>query len=291
MATRLFASLVLLSALFVAACGKTPPGSVGQVTVVKAEALPGDPMDRSWNAAPIHRAKLALQDLVEPRLIEASTTEVLVQAIANGAEIAVRLEWLDPSLDDLPGAARFVDACAIQFPEVASANVPAPQMGEAGRPVRITFWRASWQATVDGRPDAITALYPRAIDQPYPAAGDPTMPESETAVQFAARYAPARARGNTMAGPRTRPVEDLVAAGPGTITPDTAGRSGGRGVRTEKGWAVVLTRPLPDGLTVVPNASRGDGTQIAFAVWQGAANEAGSRKMKTGWIPIFYGER
>jgi hypothetical protein len=42
---------------------------------------------------------------------------------------------------------------------------------------------------------------------------------------------------------------------------------------------------------VVPNASRGDGTQIAFAVWQGAANEAGSRKMKTGWIPIFYGER
>jgi hypothetical protein len=26
--------------------------------------------------------------------------------------------------------------------------------------------------------------------------------------------------------------------------------------------------------------------QVAFAVWQGSNQEAGSRKMRTGWVPL-----
>jgi hypothetical protein len=43
---------------------------------------------------------------------------------------------------------------------------------------------------------------------------------------------------------------------------------------------VVITRPLPAGLT--PKSP----SQIAFAVWEGSRQEAGARKMRTGWIPI-----
>ena len=39
------------------------------------------------------------------------------------------------------------------------------------------------------------------------------------------RYAPARALGNQMAGPRKQPVQDLVADGPGTLRPAKRNRS------------------------------------------------------------------
>jgi hypothetical protein len=51
-------------------------------------------------------------------------------------------------------------------------------------------------------------------------------------------------------------------------------------VRTREGWAVVIVRPVPDGLT--PGAR----TVVAFAVWDGGRQEVGARKMRTGWIPL-----
>jgi len=43
---------------------------------------------------------------------------------------------------------------------------------------------------------------------------------------------------------------------------------------------VVISRELPQGM------GPGKRSQAAFAVWQGAQQEAGSRKMRTGWIPL-----
>ena len=96
----------------------------------------------------------------------------------------------------------------------------------------------------------------------------------------AKRYAPARALGNQMAGPRERPVQDLVAEGPGTIHPAAKTQSNGRGVRADGGWAVVLSRPAPKGI------EPGSRTQVAFAVWQGSRQEAGARKMRSVWVPL-----
>ena len=42
-------------------------------------------------------------------------------------------------------------------------TVPAPQMGEAGRSVEITYWSAAWQAIVDGRGDTIQDVYPPPV--------------------------------------------------------------------------------------------------------------------------------
>ena len=75
-------------------------------------------------------------------------------------------------------------------------------------------------------------------------------------------------------------MEDLIAEGPGTLTSGKSTGSDGRGRRTDSGWSVLISRPLPDGL------APGRRSQVAFAVWEGSDQEAGSRKMRTGWIPI-----
>jgi DMSO reductase family type II enzyme heme b subunit len=83
-----------------------------------------------------------------------------------------------------------------------------------------------------------------------------------------------------MEGGRSSAVQDLLAEGPGSLAPAPAQLSRGKGLRTKRGWAVVLVRRLPEG---PPPGGR---FQAAFAVWQGSEQEVGSRKMRTGWIPV-----
>lgn len=266
-------------AVALASCSRTPTFAP-EVVAVPAPVLPSDPADRAWEAFPVHRAPMLLQDLVEPRLMTPSTAEVRVRAASDGSRVAFRIEWDDASKEDLPGPAKFADACAVQLPARTEPDVPAPQMGEIGKPVEIAQWRATWQAVVDGRPDDIHALYPGAATPHYPFDAASLPPGSPDQVAMAQRYAPARALGNAMAGPRKQPVEDLVAEGPGSLHPAPKAISEGKGSRTPTGWAVVISRPLPAGL------SPGGRTQVAFAVWQGDAGEVGARKMRTAWTPM-----
>ena len=233
---------------------------------------------------PIHVPLPFLQQMfgpgVEPRLLEPSAREVEVKTITDGTRVAFRLEWADETADDQADVSRFSDACAVQLPAEAGADVPAPQMGESGRAVEITYWRAAWQAMADGREDSIKALHPGAAADHCPYQAPALAPGSPEQVAMAARYAPARALDNRMAGPRQQPVQDLIAEGPGTIHPAAETRSTGRGTRRPKGWAVTLVRPLP--AWIGPGAR----FEMAVAVWQGGHGEAGARKMRSVWIPI-----
>ena len=277
-ASRLFLSVLLL-AVFLVGCRKSP-APVSEVVAVWSAQVPLDPGDGAWNSAPEHVAKMLPQDLVEPRLLKPSTPEVHVQALTNGTEIAFRLRWVDPEMNDLPSLGHFVDSCAVQIPKQVDPNPPAPQMGESRRAVEITFWRADWQAAVNGRGDSIRDLYPNASVDHYPFEAGSLEPGSPAQKEMAQRYAPAQALGNRRYGPRDTPVETLVAEGPGTLSPVANNGSKGKGVRTADGWAVVITRPLPPGLA--PKVR----TQIAFAIWEGSQQEAGARKMRTGWVPL-----
>jgi len=251
-----------------------------EVVAIRRATVPSAPDDAAWRDVPVYTAALITQDMVEPRLLEVSTDKVDVHTITDGKQIAFRLEWADATKDDLPGISRYSDGCAVQLPLTTGPDVPAPQMGETQRPVEITYWRAFWQSAVDGREDSIKALYPGAAVDHYPFEAASLEPGSEAQQAMAKRYAPARALGNEMAGPRTRPVQDLIAEGPGTIQPAPQAKSDGRGVRTKTGWTVVLSRPLPPGL------DPGKRTQVAFAVWQGSKEESGARKMRSIWIPL-----
>jgi DMSO reductase family type II enzyme heme b subunit len=270
----------LVVALAAAGACQRAPAPTPEVVALRLTAVPDDPTADAWRSAPEHVATLLLQDLVEPRLLKPSTADVRVRAITDGSRIAFRLEWTDAEANDLPGTGRFNDGCAVQVPHKADVTAPDPQMGQVGRGVQIAFWRADWQAAVNGRADSITALYPNAAVDHYPFEAPSLERGSDAQVQMARRFAPADAVGNRRAGPRSTPVEDLVAEGPGTIAPAPATTSRGRGVRTPTGWAVVIVRAMPDGLSP---ASR---TQVAFAVWQGSAEETGARKMRSAWVGL-----
>ncbi len=250
------------------------------VQVMPTAKITLDANDSVWSNAPVHVSKLIAQDLVEPRLMEASTQEVQVQAVTDGKEIAFRIEWTDDSPNDLPGPARFMDGVAVQLPAKIDVNVPAPQMGETGKTVEIAYWRADWQAIVDGRADEVTSIYPNAKPDHYPFNAKSLESNPDARKQAELRYSPARSLGNGREGPRSQPVEDLIAEGPGTLSPGPNQFSKGKGARNGSGWAVVITRPLPAGLT------KESPSQIAFAVWQGAHGETGARKMRTGWVNL-----
>jgi DMSO reductase family type II enzyme heme b subunit len=280
MRTLRLSSPFAVAAALTLSCGEPAVPPPVEVTAVHGDALPVSPGDAAWAVAPVYTAKLLLQDVVEPRLLETSTPEVRVQAISDGERLALRLTWDDETRDDLPGAARFDDACAIQLPRTVTPDVPDPQMGEKSKPVEVSYWRASWQAVVDGRGDTIQDLYPNAWVDHYPFEAAHLEPGSDDQREMALRYAPARALGNDRAGPRDRPVEDLIALGPGSLSRADSAQSDGNGRRSGDGWEVVISRPLPDGL------ESGGRSVVAFAVWNGAGDEAGSRKMRSGWIPL-----
>lgn len=276
---RLIAIVLLFCAAWLAGCHKAP-APTSEVVAVGAAAVPQSPDDAAWAKAPFHVTRLLPQDLVEPRLMKPSTPELQVQAISNGTEIAFRLTWPDTQADDAPGAGRFVDACAVQIPAKPTGEAPAPQMGQGGKGVEITYWRADWQASVDGRADSIKALYPNASIDHYPFEAAPVAPGTVAKDEMSSRYAPAQVLGNRRVGPRESPVESLIAQGPGTITKAPQNGAKGKGVRQKTGWSVVFTRPVPAGL------GAGNRTQVAFAVWEGSQQEAGARKMRSGWIPL-----
>ena len=285
---RLVRTLALRAAGIAAAvaaagsCGKHVPPATELVARPSA-TLPTDPAAPAWRDVPAFTAPLVLQDMVEPRLMTPSTPAVQVQALSDGARIAFRLSWTDSTHDDLPGAARFSDACAVQLPAQAGPNLPAPQMGEVSGRVEITYWSAAWQADVDGRADSIQALYPNASVDHYPFEAASLPPGSTEQQEMERRYAPARGAGH-MTHPEGRPVQDLLAEGPGSLTPAPQTHSDGRGARGKASWSVVIVRALPETLRGQPR------TQVAFAIWDGARQEVGARKMRSVWTPLALAE-
>jgi hypothetical protein len=276
---RRLASAVLLAAA--AGCG--PPAAVStpqEIVLREVPDLPADPRDPAWDAAPVHEAALRPQDLVEPRKLEGLLRRVRLRALTDGRRLAFRLDWDDATEDSVRIPGRFSDACAVQLPVAVSPDLPAPQMGEKGRPVRIAFWSASAQAAVDGRPDDLKTLFPNAQVDHYPFEAPGLEKNHDEQERLRLSYAPARAVGNPAAGPPRRAVQDLVAHGPGTLAPTGPPDSDGRGRRAGTGWSVLISRPLPEGL------APGTRTHASFAVWNGSEGDVASRKLWVPWTPV-----
>lgn len=256
----------------------TETTSTGELMALPVDALPEDPLDPRWQKLPLLRTPLVTQDLVEPRLLRPSTAELTVRAAYHGGHLAFYLRWEDPTEDNRPGVATFSDACAVQLPQRIEETLPAPQMGEQTRPVEITVWKAVWSQG-DLLAKGIQTVYPYAAIGHYPFEASPLEKGSVAQKEMSLRYAPARKLGNPEAEPPATGAQDLVARGPGTIEPAQHGsRANGR--RTASGWAVVIVRRAPKEFETVKT------THVAFAVWDGARGEVGSRKMRTPWIPL-----
>jgi len=104
---RTGAGVGLVLVALVAGCAKKQPPALTEVVAQRVAALPASPDDPAWKKVPAFTAPLILQDMVEPRLLVASTPAVDVQALTDGSQVSFRLTWTDSTMNDLPGAARF----------------------------------------------------------------------------------------------------------------------------------------------------------------------------------------
>lgn len=289
---RAGALLALTAMLSAAACAQRPTVDTSQVTArrIQTELPTRDPDAVAWRAVPEYAASLMVQDVTEPRLTEPGVRLMRVRAVHDGTSIAFRLEWNDAEQDLIPESGRSSDAVAIQFPAIAGPDVPDPAMGQAGKGVRIWYWKAAWQDDDErarsGGGDRVARLYPRASVDHYPFQAAPVLADAAAAAEMAKRYAPARATGNPItARPEGSSVQVLAAEGFGATAPASSQAGSAVGQWREGRWATVIARPIDAGHDLAP-LTPGTRTYIAVAVWDGAAHHTGSRKMRSGWIPL-----
>ena len=285
---------LMLAVVAFAACSRGPVQDTQQVSAkLVSQPLPfEDPASALWNQAPEHPAQLMVQDVTEPKLVEPGVSLVKVRALHNRDWVVFRLEWSDPSNNLIPFSGRSSDAAALQFPVIQSADVPDAAMGQAGKGVRIWYWKAVWQDDAAraqaGKGDRVATLYPNAAPDHYPAAA---AKDAATRAEMEKRYAPANAAGNpVLAQPNAGSVQVLMAEGFGNTTVAQAQTARGKGSWNAGTWVTTIARPLHGGadLGELEVGKRG---YIAVAVWDGEKAHTGSRKMRSGWIPFLLGEQ
>lgn len=261
------------------------PGN--ELAAVKVDALPRGPDDAAWDKVPASEVVLHLlfaRDAA-PRLLR-------VRAAHDGKEVAFQLSWADTTDSHAPLRAEdFRDAVSLMF---ALKGMDTPiTMGSKDKPVNLWQWKADWQVDLEKWQD-VEGIHPGMAVEMYPfEKGDktvenmgnkpPAMPEQDKA------YQSGWAAGNPMANPeRKSPVEDLSAAGFGTLTSNPADKQAvaGKGTWKDGRWTVQMSRAFaaPDDCCVA--LAPGKETPLAFAVWDGAAGDRAGQKSVTTWFRL-----
>lgn len=255
------------------------------------EGLPGDPLAPEWS-----RARPVFVALTPLWWGEQRIDGLIVQALHDGEELALRLAWLDPTCDDRAVRQHeFRDAVAIQF---SMTPDPPFYMGSraADGGVNIWMWKADRQRDLaEGYQDVDDAFPARVVDT-YPSqpmdsaerAACSEWPRSEI-VEHDPLFVAAWGAGNLVAKPDLNTsVETLVAHGPGTL----AGRPAnmhfvkGQAVYERGVWYVQLQRSMTtfwaeDGAERVFRS--GDYLPLSFAVWNGSAGDRDGKKNISIW--------
>jgi DMSO reductase family type II enzyme heme b subunit len=288
--TLLIAALAPI--LFLGACAgeadKPKAADKGLVALYVSEGL-GDiaPDDAVWRNAPEMSVSLLTQDLTDPKLAETTLPAISVKAVSDKRSVAFRIEWEDATLDTIDEDKRFADAVAIQLPPGPGGTIPDPTMGQADKPVHIHLWKASYEGAAALNDWSLRQTHPNATVDHYPfeaAKGG----DSE---KLTRQYTIALAAGNQIVRDRRGSVDDLIAHGFGTLTFLPIQASKGWSQWKDGRWAVVISRPLAE-----PSWPGGEGlmagqtTFVAFAVWDGGGDQAGSRKMRSIWVPLEMGD-
>jgi len=253
--------------------------------------LPANPMDSAWEQArPLYVALTPLwwsEDRVEG---------LVVQALHNDEELAVRLSWIDPTCDDR--AVRqdeFRDGVAIQF---SMSSDPPFYMGDATQNggVNIWFWKADREKDIKSGYQDVDSAFPHVTVDLYPEQSFrfkdmsvvewPRVPVAKDNPLFLAAWG----AGNLVANPTLKtPVECLVAHGPGTLEgkPANVQFVKGDAVFERSVWYVQLQRsldlPHEHGESDERAFKAGDYLPVSFAVWNGGAGDRDGKKNLSIW--------
>lgn len=238
------------------------------------ESVPFDaPFDGFWDRVPEAEVPLSAQQTTPPNGGRRLTMRA--RAVHDAQRIYLLVEWPDGSADrSLARTQDFTDAAAVQFPAEGGQQVPSFCMGDPGASVNIWQWRASSQLDLEaGFQGGVHTRYPNTAVDRYPFRGEDL-------------YYPGRYLENPVsdAEPRSA-VENLVAGGFGSLTPDPAPAVSGWGEWRDGTWRVVFSRPLD--IAREGNVRFGPGlTDIAFAVWDGAAEERDGAKSVASFLTL-----
>jgi len=294
--------------------GMMTPISSDAVTVNAVRVhgtIPVDPSDVFWsNYGPTKGQSVVIdlqpQMITNPMWPAPATKWISVQAARNDLEIAVRLEWTDPTRNDIMvQSQQYKDQAAIMFPVDQAGSAPPFTMGGEGERVNIWQWKATWNK--EGAGTAGNEAMQDLEDQyHYMAMGSgsyyiyepsgnlvlapqqgPKVSERKTNVdpgmgKNEGVFNPGRATGNILSDNTLRrsPVEDLNAEGFSTLTTQAHQDVEGRGNWSNNRWMVVFKRLL---ITEDQNDTQftGQETPIAFAVWNGNNKERNGQKALT----------
>lgn len=249
-----------------------------------AGAIPLDPADPFWAAR--EETYLPLMPLWWRKdRIEG----VLVSAVHDGKEIAIRLSWADPVKN---GAAirpqDFRDGAAIQFAK--SSDAPFIAMGADNEKVNIWLWKSDREGGKEGFP-TVQGTYPHMAVDDYPSLkdwkpGEGFAAKDKPLTDHTPLSQPGWASGNVVSNPaKGSPVENLAASGFSTLAtlgPD-AQIVEGRGAWDKGVWRVVFRRTLKGRTPTDAELTPGRRIPIAFAVWDGNFKDRDGQKAITIW--------
>ncbi len=146
--------------------GFTMAAGAATIKAVKVKgAIPTDPSSLFWSE---RYGPTALKHVIidmDPQMItnpmwpNPTTKWVFVKAATNGKEIAVHLEWTDPTRNDIMVTSQqYKDQVAIMFPVKQSGEEPPFTMGGEGERVNIWQWKATWDKEGAGRNDNLAMM-------------------------------------------------------------------------------------------------------------------------------------
>lgn len=247
--------------------------------------IPVDPEWNGWTAAPSRELLLLPQVIAQPWNLKPSITKLSVRALHNGAWISFRISWKDATRDAVMYTDKFRDAVALMVSVGKSAAIT---MGAPKERVLILHWKADWQEDIDKGFQDVARLYPNGWLDWYPfATGEPPWDITAWTNPEARRYMTGWVLGNARSQAQKRTaVEEQIADGYRTLATSERQSSVGKGVYDKGEWKVVIARPLVTGDTDDPSWGAGKRTLVAFAAWDGANGEIGSKKSYSNWVSL-----
>jgi len=264
------------------------------------------------------------QMITNPMWPNPSTKYVFVKAATNGKEIAVHLEYNDPTRNDIMVTSQqYKDQVAIMFPVNQGGEEPPFTMGGDGERVNIWQWKATWndEGKTSGSMTDMEDQYKymvmgtgsyyiyepggklSGIDTAHQSgtktgssknrgAGD--ISKRATNIDFGMGqnegvFNTGRATGNILsdATMRVSAVEDLNAEGFSTLTTQAQQDVQGEGNWRNNRWSVVFKRSLSTGDSN-DTQFKGNKTPMAIAIWNGNNKERNGQKAVTQWNTLHY---
>ena len=322
----------LIKALIIAfTLGMFAVANAADIKAVKVSgAIPTSPDNPFWSE---RYGPTALKHVIidmDPQMItnpmwpNPSTKYVFVKAATNGKEIAVHLEYNDPTRNDIMvQSQQYKDQVAIMFPVNQSGEEPPFTMGGDGERVNIWQWKATWDNEgktsssmqdledqydymvmasgsyylyePDGKLSGIdTAHQSGTKTGSYKNRGAGDISKRSTNIDFGMGqnegvFNTGRATGNILSDARMRvsSVEDLNAEGFSTLTTQAHQDVDGEGNWRNNRWAVVFKRALKTG-DGNDTQFGGGKTPMAIAIWNGGNKERNGQKAVTQWNTLHY---